>query len=132
MSNKVKGGKATQRRTTFESSNVDGIQFDVWSQYKKNTPKKMKLIDGFLAYVMMTGIVQFVYCAMVGTFPFNSFLSGFLSTVGVFVLTVSLRMQINPSNKRAFSAVSRSNERAFADYLFCNMLLFLVVMHYMG
>jgi hypothetical protein len=28
-----------------------------------------------------------VYCALVGTFPFNSFLSGLLSTVGVFVLT---------------------------------------------
>jgi len=31
--------------------------------------------------------MQVLYCALVGTFPFNSFLSGFLSTVGVFVLT---------------------------------------------
>lgn len=30
---------------------------------------------------------QFVYCMLVGTFPFNSFLAGFSSTVGAFVLT---------------------------------------------
>jgi oligosaccharyltransferase complex subunit epsilon len=36
---------------------------------------------------VLTGIVQFVYCALVGTFPFNAFLSGFISTVGSFVLT---------------------------------------------
>lgn len=30
---------------------------------------------------------QVAYCALVGTFPFNSFLAGFLSCVGVFALT---------------------------------------------
>lgn len=30
---------------------------------------------------------QFVYCLLVGSFPFNSFLAGFSSTVGAFVLT---------------------------------------------
>ncbi|KDO24851.1 hypothetical protein SPRG_09683 [Saprolegnia parasitica CBS 223.65] len=114
------------------SSNVNGILSDLLSQYSKNTPRKMKLIDGFLAYVLATGVLQFVYCMLVGTFPFNSFLSGFISTVGVFVLTVSLRMQINPTNADAFSSAPRSSERAFADYLFCNFILFLVVMNFMG
>lgn len=68
------------------SSGVGGILSDFASQYDKSTPKKVKLIDGFLAYVLATGILQFIYCAMVGTFPFNSFLSGFVCTVGVFVL----------------------------------------------
>lgn len=38
---------------------------------------------------------QFVYCMLVGSFPFNSFLAGFSSTVGAFVLTgkLSPRMQ---------------------------------------
>ena len=35
---------------------------------------------------MLTGIVQFVYCCLVGTFPFNSFLSGFISAVASFIL----------------------------------------------
>ena len=54
--------------------------------YKSRTPTKLKLIDAYLAYIMLTGIVQFAYCCLVGTFPFNSFLSGFISCVGSFVL----------------------------------------------
>ena len=54
--------------------------------YQISTPKKLKLIDAYLIYVVLTGIIQFTYCLLVGTFPFNSFLSGFISTVGCFIL----------------------------------------------
>ncbi|ETW02063.1 hypothetical protein H310_05675 [Aphanomyces invadans] len=108
------------------------IVAELWSQYNKNSTRKMKLIDGFLAYVLATGVLQFVYCVVFGTYPFNSFLSGFLATVGVFVFAVSLRMQINPLNVDAFAANPRTPERAFADFLFCSLLLFLVVVNFMG
>ena len=39
------------------------------------------------------------YLCVAGTFPFNSFLSAFLSCVGTCVLTACLRMQVNPQNK---------------------------------
>lgn len=68
------------------SSGVGGILADFQTKYVQTTPKKIKLIDGFLAYVLATGILQFIYCVLVGTFPFNSFLAGFVCTVGVFVL----------------------------------------------
>lgn len=55
-------------------------------EYEAQTPKKLKVIDAYLAYVLITGIIQFVYCCLVGTFPFNSFLSGFISSVGCFIL----------------------------------------------
>lgn len=42
--------------------------------------------------------------------------------------TVSLRMQINPDNEFK----DRTEQRAFADYLFCNLILFLVVFNFMG
>lgn len=58
----------------------------LWTGYKTHTPKRLKLIDVYLTYILITGIVLFVYCALVGTFPFNSFLAGFISTVGSFVL----------------------------------------------
>lgn len=48
---------------------------------------KLKIIDTYLFYVMLTGIIQFVYFVIAGSFPFNAFLSGFISTVGCFVLT---------------------------------------------
>ncbi|CAG0914362.1 unnamed protein product [Notodromas monacha] len=56
--------------------------------YVASTPKRLKIIDAYLLYVLLTGILQFVYCCLVGTFPFNSFLSGFISTVGCFSLAV--------------------------------------------
>lgn len=57
-----------------------------YDEYQTNTPKKLKLIDSYLVYILLTGILQFAYCVLVGTFPFNSFLSGFISTVSCFVL----------------------------------------------
>ena len=65
---------------------VVGILRKLNEEYQSSTPKKLKLIDAYLVYVLLTGIVQFAYCLLVGTFPFNSFLSGFISTVGFFVL----------------------------------------------
>lgn len=57
-----------------------------YDEYKQTTPKKLKLVDSYLFCVMLTGIIQFAYCCLIGTFPFNSFLSGFISTIGCFVL----------------------------------------------
>jgi len=65
---------------------IAGILRKLNNEYQTSTPKKLKLIDAYLVYVLLTGIVQFAYCLLVGTFPFNSFLSGFISTVGCFVL----------------------------------------------
>lgn len=55
-------------------------------EYLNTTPKKLKIIDAYLLYILLTGIIQFIYCCLVGTFPFNSFLSGFISCVSSFIL----------------------------------------------
>ena len=68
------------------SEGIIGVLNDLWIHYKDQTSLKLKLIDAYLGYIMVTGIIQFIYCCLVGTFPFNSFLSGFISTVGSFVL----------------------------------------------
>lgn len=57
-----------------------------YNEYKSKTSKKLKIIDAYLLYILLTGAVQFFYCLLVGTFPFNSFLSGFISSVCCFVL----------------------------------------------
>ena len=56
------------------------------SNYAKNTPQILKLIDAYLLFVMASGITQFVYMLVVGNYPYNAFLSGFGATVGTFVL----------------------------------------------
>ena len=68
------------------ASSVSGVLVRFFDEYKKTTPTKLKLVDAYLFYILLTGVVQFVYCCLVGTFPFNSFLSGFISCVGSFVL----------------------------------------------
>mmetsp|Transcript_10983 Transcript_10983/g.12059 ORF Transcript_10983/g.12059 Transcript_10983/m.12059 type:complete len:114 (-) Transcript_10983:85-426(-) len=100
-------------------------------QYSKNTIRRLKLIDVYLTYIVLTGIVQFVYCMMVGTFPKNSFLSGFISCVGSFCLAVALRMQVNPSNKFERN-LNISPERAFADFIGASLLFHFVVLSFIG
>ena len=52
-----------------------------------------------------------------------------LCTLSLPVL-VSLRIQINPENKAQFAHISQ--ERAFADFLFCHLILHLVVINFIG
>ncbi|KAK4400447.1 Dolichyl-diphosphooligosaccharide--protein glycosyltransferase subunit DAD1 [Sesamum angolense] len=74
-------------------------------------------------------MLEVVYMAIVGSFPFNSFLSGVLSCVGTAVLAVSLRIQVNKENKE-FKDLPP--ERAFADFVLCNLVLHLVIMNFLG
>lgn len=99
-------------------------------EYQASTPKKLKIIDAYLVYILLTGMVQFGYCCLVGTFPFNSFLAGFISSVASFVLAVCLRLQVNPQNKTEFNDIS--HERAFADFIFAHIILHLVVINFIG
>ncbi|KAK7115458.1 hypothetical protein V1264_001316 [Littorina saxatilis] len=101
-----------------------------YDEYMHSTPKKLKVVDAYLFYVLLTGVIQFAYCCLVGTFPFNSFLSGFISTVGTFVLGVCLRLQSNPQNKMEFTGISP--ERSFADFIFAHIILHLVVINFIG
>ena len=95
----------------------------LWKAYTENTPDRLKFIDSFLLFLMLSGIVQFVYCILVSSFPYNAFLSGYVispenkestlippirfgSTIGQFVLAASLRSQVNPDNKDEFKEVS--------------------------
>lgn len=68
------------------TASITTVLAKFYEEYAKTTPSKLKLIDAYLLYIVLTGVVQFLYCCLVGTFPFNSFLSGFISCVGSFVL----------------------------------------------
>jgi oligosaccharyltransferase complex subunit epsilon len=79
------------------------IAVGIWQDYVDTTPQRTKLIDVFMAFLVAVGVLQFVYCVIVGNYvsycapiylgfslttkPFNAFLSGFSATVGQFVLT---------------------------------------------
>ncbi|XP_068896490.1 dolichyl-diphosphooligosaccharide--protein glycosyltransferase subunit DAD1 [Tenebrio molitor] len=109
---------------------IGSVVSKFYTEYNSKTPKKLKCIDAYLLYILLTGIVQFCFCCLVGTFPFNSFLSGFISSVSSFVLAVCLRLQVNPENKNQFAGISP--ERGFADFIFAHVVLHLVVMNFIG
>ncbi|KAL4565315.1 hypothetical protein LXL04_029404 [Taraxacum kok-saghyz] len=89
----------------------------------------INIIDLYVVFAVFTAVIQVVYMAVVGSFPFNSFLSGVLSCVGTAVLAVCLRIQVNKENKE-FKDLPP--ERAFADFVLCNLVLHLVIMNFLG
>lgn len=112
--------KVAQTQTT-----ATGAVETLWKAYNDNTPNRLKFIDSFLFFLMLSGVVQFAYCVLVSNFPYNAFLAGyvaailnyhvklmldyhfrFASTIGQFVLTASLRSQVNPESKDEFKEVS--------------------------
>ncbi|KAG8952787.1 oligosaccharyltransferase complex subunit epsilon [Tulasnella sp. 424] len=112
------------------STTASGAIQGLWKSYLDDTPTKLKTIDAFLVFIMLSGIIQFVYCVAVTNFPFNAFLAGFASTVGQFVLTASLRSQVNPLNAGVFKNISR--ERAFADFAMGSIVLHFFVYNFLG
>lgn len=103
---------------------------DLWMSYSQNTASRLKLIDGFLVFIMFSGIFQFLYFGLVTDYPFNAFISGFASAVGQFVLTASFRAQVNPANKASYQNLSP--ERAFADFVFGSLVLHFFVYNFLG
>merc|ERR1712221_37658 len=121
---------ARQTSEMAEQRSVFGVVRRFLEDYASGTPTKLKLIDAYMGYILITGVIQFVYCCFVGTFPFNSFLSGFISCVGSFILAACLRIQSNPQNKADFHNIGP--ECAFADFLFASIVLHLVVINFIG
>lgn len=83
------GSNKTSSSSSSKAAEAAPTDFSVqklWSSYESATPQNLKLIDSYLVFVMASGIIQFIYVCLVGTFPYNAFLSGFISTVGSFVL----------------------------------------------
>lgn len=82
-------------------------------------PKMMELIkepiNVYLLAIVITGVIQFVYMGLVGTFPFNAFLAGFLSCIASFALGVSLK-----------------KTDGFKGFLFAHLVLHLSVVTFMG
>ncbi|CZR50613.1 related to apoptotic cell death regulator DAD1 [Phialocephala subalpina] len=106
------------------------VALGIWQNYLDTTPQRTKLIDVFMSFLVVVGVLQFVYCVVAGNYPFNAFLSGFSSTVGQFVLTASLRIQTNGENKADFGELSP--ERAFADFVFGSLILHLFCINFIN
>lgn len=119
------------------------ITYENYFNGLKNNPKLM-LIDSFLIFLVLLGVLQFAFAILLGNFPFNAFLAGFIAAVGQFVLTCSLRLQwVNSLNEKSISDDSQekedsedkviiSGERSIGDYVFASLILHFVVYHFIN
>ncbi|CCH43868.1 Dolichyl-diphosphooligosaccharide-protein glycosyltransferase subunit [Wickerhamomyces ciferrii] len=108
---------------------TNSIEKSINSYFENLTPR-LKLIDIFLTFLVLVASVQFIFVILVGNFPFNAFLGGFISTVGQFVLTVSLRLQSVSQNKDFFKKITP--ERALGDYIFASLILHFIIYHFIN
>mmetsp|Transcript_30016 Transcript_30016/g.41227 ORF Transcript_30016/g.41227 Transcript_30016/m.41227 type:complete len:122 (-) Transcript_30016:50-415(-) len=120
--------KASQASSVSGFGAITQVAEKVKSEYSRTLTKKLLMIDALLVYSVATNIVQFIYVLLVGTFPFNSFLSSFICHLGIFAVGVSLRLQLTSSSE--FKDISE--ERAFGDFVFCLLVLFFIVFSFLG
>ncbi|NXN57116.1 DAD1 glycosyltransferase, partial [Rynchops niger] len=100
------------------------------AEYGSGTPSRLKVLDAYLLYVLLTGALQLGWAAP-GRPCFPPCLPFVIPDFSFFLChAVCLRIQINPQNKGEFQGISP--ERAFADFLFANTILHLVVINFVG
>lgn len=137
-----------EKKTASYAKPVNEVVSAVATSYRdyiRNLTPRLKLIDSFLAFLVALGGLQFLYVLLIGNFPFNAFLGGFISCVGQFVLTVSLRLQFVSGTEQKKTVETEDGEvkemepvfsitpqRAFGDYIFASLLLHFVVLHFIN
>lgn len=63
-------------KPTASSSDLGATLNNLWTAYNDNTSARLKSVDAFLAFLVLSGVAQFLYCVLVTNFPFNAFLAG--------------------------------------------------------
>lgn len=126
--------KSKQGLVKGSVNDVVGAVQATYKDYLHTLTPRLKLIDMFLVFLVAAGVLQFVYVLLVGNFPFNAFLGGFISCVGQFVLTVSLRLQYATAEHDRASSVFKtiSPEVAFGEYVFASLILHFIVFHFIN
>ncbi len=51
-----------------DNLNPAEIAQSIWQKYADETPQRTKLIDLFMAFLVVVGVLQFVYCVIVGNY----------------------------------------------------------------
>lgn len=71
------------KASSKSNSNLSAQQIaaGIWQDYLDTTPQRTKIIDVFMAFLVVVGVLQFVYCVIVGNFVCSPL------ELGVIVLT---------------------------------------------
>tara|TARA_R110002060_G_scaffold48608_3_gene59572 strand:- start:1189 stop:1527 length:339 start_codon:yes stop_codon:yes gene_type:complete len=62
---------STPSKASLKSSNNQSpqeIALGIWQNYLDTTPQRTKLIDVFMSFLVVVGVLQFVYCVIAGNY----------------------------------------------------------------
>jgi hypothetical protein len=111
---------------------------DVWTSlregYKSRVPLELRLLDLYATFLGVTLALIAAYATLVGTYPFNALLAAGFCIAGSGVLSVGLRMQLDPRNRQEKRNRWERNtlESAYVGWLLCHVVLFLTATNFMG
>lgn len=100
---------------------VGGLLGGLAAAYSATTSPGKRRADRLAVAAVATVLVQVAYAALVGTFPFNALLGGVGAAVGTAVFAMALTVTDTPVTRQRI-----------AEFVLCNLLLFLVVFNFMG
>ena len=59
---------SSSKSTNSNNQSAQDILLGLWNNYNDTTPQRVKLIDAFMAFLVVVGGLQFVYCVLVGNY----------------------------------------------------------------
>jgi oligosaccharyltransferase complex subunit epsilon len=63
------------RASKANNTDAAAIAQGIWDKYVSKTPQRTKLLDTFLAFLVIVGALQFLYVVLVGNFVRPQFLA---------------------------------------------------------
>ena len=96
-------------------------------KYIRETPVKLRMLDCLVALSFALFLVQAVYGVLICRDPFNSFIAGTFCAMGIFALSVSLRIQL--ASVKDFDA---SASKMVFEFLCGGLLMFFASFLLMG
>lgn len=54
--------------SSTDADSAQAVLVDLWNNYLKTTPQRVKLVDVFMAFLVLVGGLQFLYCLIVGNY----------------------------------------------------------------
>jgi hypothetical protein len=60
--------KSATSKSKDANLSAQEVAVAMWDNYVKATPQRTKLIDVFMAFLVVVGVLQFVYCVIVGNY----------------------------------------------------------------
>ena len=58
----------TSSGSVRNAQDAQEIVYGIWNNYVDKTPQRVKLLDVFMAFLIVVGVLQFVYCVLAGNY----------------------------------------------------------------